>query len=54
MPINHDDEFHGPINQGNRYPDDWFFINSNGEHETVDVAKTLEANKGLLEHPFYN
>ena len=24
MPINHDDEFHGTINQGNRFPDDWF------------------------------
>ena len=45
MPINHDDEFHGPINEGNRFPDDWSFINSNldnsftktnkGEHETV-------------------
>ena len=35
-------------------PDDWSFINSNGEQETVDVAKTLEANKGILEHPFYD
>ena len=24
MPINHDDEFHGPINEGNRYPKHWF------------------------------
>jgi len=25
MPINHDDEFNGPINEGNRYPKHWFF-----------------------------
>ena len=27
---------------------------SEGNSISVDVSKTLESNKGLLEHPFYN
>ena len=27
---------------------------SEGNSISIDVSKTLESNKGLLEHPFYN
>ena len=30
MPVNHDDEFIGPVNYGNSFPEDWFWDTSTG------------------------
>jgi hypothetical protein len=46
--MSHDNDYHDDINYGNRFPDDWYFM------EEIDVTKTLESNKELLNHPYYN
>ena len=37
MPINHDDEFHGPINYGNRFPEDWSFNDLDDDLVEIEV-----------------
>ena len=37
-PMNHDDEYHGDINYGNLYPDDWYwFDNDDSDEEESDA-----------------
>ena len=45
--MNHDDEFHGPINYGNRFPTDWYLLNESINHpltETIHM-ETMTLNK---------
>ena len=37
MSINHDDEFHGPINYGNRFPEDWSFNDLDDDLVEIEV-----------------
>ena len=39
MPINHDDEYHGDINYGNLYPEDWYWMN-NDDDDSDDQGST--------------
>ena len=31
--MNHDDEYHGDINYGNTFPDDWYWMNDDDSDE---------------------
>ena len=35
--MNHDDEYHGDINYGNLYPDDWFWMEDDSDEEESDA-----------------
>ena len=50
--MNHYEDYAPDVNYGNLYPDDWYFYGD--ELGEIDVSKTLESNKKLLEHPFFN
>ena len=43
--MNHDHEYHGAINYGNLYPDDWHWMNSPGtfpnEEDKINPIKRL-------------
>ena len=41
--MNHDDEYHGDINYGNLYPDDWFWMEDDSDKEDV-----IDYGKGRL------
>ena len=35
--MNHDDEYHGDINYGNLYPDDWYWFDDDSDEEESDA-----------------
>ena len=37
--MNHDNEYHGTINYGNQFPDDWYFI---CEKDSLAIYKQQE------------
>ncbi len=37
MPINHDNDYHGDINYGNLYPEDWYWFDTSDETRLEDV-----------------
>ena len=36
--MNHDDEYHGDINYGNLYPDDWYWFDDDDSDEEESDA----------------
>jgi len=38
--MNHDDEYHGDINYGNLYPDDWFWMEDDSDEEESEPTDT--------------
>ena len=45
MPINHDNDYHGDINYGNLYPEDWYWMDTSDETRLEDV---IDFGKGRL------
>ena len=45
MPINHDKDYHGDINYGNLYPEDWYWMDTSDETRLEDV---IDFGKGRL------
>ena len=42
--MNHDDEYHGDINYGNMYPDDWYWF----DNDDSDKEDVIDYGKGRL------
>ena len=40
MPINHANDYHGDINYGNLYPEDWYWIDTSDEDNQEDQQST--------------
>ena len=53
MPINHDNDYHGDINYGNLYPEDWYWFNTTDEDNQEEQAlrpieDVIDFGKGRL------
>ena len=58
MPINHDKDYHGDINYGNLYPEDWYWFDTTdednqedqqeGEKELLPIDDVIDFGKGRL------
>ena len=40
MAINHDNDYHGDINYGNLYPEDWYWFDTSDEDNQEDQQST--------------
>ena len=40
MPINHDNDYHGDINYGNLYPEDWYWFDTSDEDNQEEQQST--------------
>ena len=53
MPINHDKDYHGDINYGNLYPEDWYWFDTSDEdnqeeQELLPIEDVIDFGKGRL------
>ncbi len=53
MPINHDNDYHGDINYGNLYPEDWYWFDTSDEdnqeeQELLPIEDVIDFGKGRL------
>jgi len=53
MPINHDNDYHGDINYGNFYPEDWYWFDTSDEdnqeeQELLPIEDVIDFGKGRL------
>jgi len=56
MAINHDNDYHGDINYGNLYPEDWYWFDTSdednqevqqeGEKELLPIEDVIDFGKG--------
>ena len=49
--MNHDDEYHGDINYGNRFEEDWYWVdkpNTKGRKKPQQVRQAKARTKALI------